>query len=155
MSEREHETVRAALKPDEQLLRDVAGMALSREKQSEHPHPADWATAVATEVLAGLHRFTVTEATQLLEVALRDARSKGYAECLTANKVRPTMADLARMQTPEHIAYVREYGVAAAQRQHQHRMAVRHALSMPLDDTQADHDDTVLAGHPGFAGVGA
>lgn len=102
-------------------------------------HPADHATNLAIDIIAEAHRYSYAEAVEIIAVRLRSERAKGHAEGLVT-AMEP----------------LKQFGIAAARRIHEHQMRRETLFTrMGADDTQADHNDTVLAGHPGFAGVGA
>lgn len=112
----------------------------------------DWADFVALECLASVHALTVAQSTAVIAEALRNAKAKGYADgrkTLTERMVEraPGPGD------PAMLEYARRLGRSSVRSPRELRDRSR------FDDcqreTQADHDDTVLAGHPGFSGSGA
>lgn len=130
------------------------------------PVPADYATNLALEIMADVQRYSFTDALNIVAVRLRLERAKGHAEGLanaaaasrSPHCVPGSMAEIARDRTPEDEARFAEYchGLgrrsAAEIRQRNERRAVRDSL---FEDCQREHDDSVLAGHPGFSGSGA
>lgn len=103
---------------------------------------ADWATDKAVGLVSDVHTRSFNEALNAIAVALRNERAKGYAQALNLR------------------VELREYAVGLGQRT---RLAPRDIRQRLYDlrrtirdfDTQSDHDDTVLAGHPGISGSGA
>lgn len=118
-------------------------------------HPADWATNLATDIIAEAHRYSYAEAVEIIAVRLRCERARGHAEGLLDSGKRLTLLDLAKLHTPADTEALKVFGIASARKVHERRMERRKLLLDMVADEQADHDDTVLAGHPGFAGVGA
>lgn len=123
--------------------------------------------AITAQLRAGV---TVAEICNVLAVALRNEHAKGYAEGLSRatngpelidgrEPRRPTLMELAAQRTPQMDEELRQYAIGLGQRTRAPRDVRQRLYDLRRTirdfDTQSDHDDTVLAGHPGFSGSGA